>query len=123
MLEILQAKDYKNYYGLFDKLGISDEIVSVVEAMDKDNVIGFGIYHFAEKSVAIDYVESNGDLYLYDGIVRSILFLALTNNIDSAVFNMQDKTEAIRLGLIAENDNTLTSIDYFMNNCKNCKKV
>lgn len=123
MLEIIQAKDYKPYFKLFDELNISDEIVSVVEAMDNNIVTGFGIYHFTDKEVVLDYIKSDNDLNLYDGIVRSILYLAMINKINSAKFNFQDKANLVKLGFVEENVNILTSIECFMNNCKSCKKA
>lgn len=122
MLEIVQARDYKNYYKLFEELNISDEIVSVAEAMDNGNVIGFGIYHYNDNSVVINYIDSKSDLELYDGITRTILFLALNNNINSAVFNISDKINLIKLRFISENENTIENIANFMDICKNCKK-
>ncbi len=121
MLEIVQARDYKNYYKLFEELNISDEIVSVAEAMDNGNVIGFGIYHYSNSSIVIDYIDSKSDLELYDGIARTILFLALNNNINSAVFNIDDKINLIKLRFISENENTMRNIANFMDTCKKCK--
>jgi len=121
MLEIVQAKDYKNYYNLFEKLKIADEIVSVVEALDKNQVIGYGIYHYNDKEVILDYVDSNNDNYLYDGIVRSILYLAMTNNINRALFNILDTETIKKLGFINENNNCIENITEFMDKCKNCK--
>lgn len=121
MLEIVQARDYKKYYKLFEKLNIADEIVSVAEAMDNENVIGFGIYHYSNNSVVIDYIDSKSDLELYDGIARTILFLALNNNINSAVFNVDDKINLIKLRFISENENSIGNIANFMDTCKNCK--
>lgn len=120
MLEIVQAKDYKKYSELFEKLKIEDEIISVVEAMDNKNVIGCGIYHFDDKSVIIDYIDSGDDLQLYDGIVRSILFLAMNNGINSAVFNIDDYSSLIKLKFINGKDKFINNINNFMNNCKKC---
>ena len=121
MLEIVQARDYKKYYKLFEELNIADEIVSVAEAMDNGNVIGFGIYHYINKSVVIDYIDSKSDLELCDGITRTILFLALNNNINSAIFKMDNKSDLIKLRFISENKNSIMDIANFMDTCKNCK--
>lgn len=121
MLEIVQARDYKKYYKLFEQLNIADEIVSVVEAMNNDEIIGFGIYHYNLDKLVVDYIESNSDLELFDGITRTILFLALNNNINSALFNMKDRTNLIKLRFISENENSIANIANFMDNCKNCK--
>lgn len=122
MLEIVQARDYKKYYKLFEELNIENEIISVAEAMDNGKVIGFGIYHYSDGNVVIDYIDSKSDLELYDGIVRTILFLALNNNINSAVFNIDDKIKLIKLRFISKNENTIRDIANFMDNCKKCKK-
>ena len=103
-----------SYNVCYTKL-LRDEIVSVVEAVDRNEVIGFGIYHFNDENVVIDYVESNNDEYLYDGIVRSILFLAINNNIDNAIFNIQNTNVLKNLGFISESSNCLQNITEFMN--------
>ncbi len=122
MLEILQAKDYKPYYPLFEKLNIKDEIISVAEAVDNDKIIGFGIYHYSEGNVIINYVESYGDLYLYDGIVRSILFLAENNGINQAIFTLDDTSIIEKLRFVNENQKCIKNIDNILSNCKSCSK-
>jgi hypothetical protein len=120
MLEIVQAKDYKKYGELFEKLKIEDEIISVVEAMDNKNVIGCGIYHFDEKSVIVDYIDSGDDLQLYDGIVRSILFLAMNNGINRAVFNFDDYSDLVKLKFTNGKDNFINDISEILVSCKKC---
>jgi hypothetical protein len=120
MLEIVQAKDYKKYGELFEKLKIEDEIISVVEAMDNKKVIGCGIYHFDEKSVIVDYIDSGDDLQLYDGIVRSILFLAMNNGINRAVFNFDDYSDLVKLKFTNGKDNFINDISEILVSCKKC---
>ena len=122
MLEIVQAHDFKKYQEIIKTLDIADEIISIVEALDKNEVIGFGIYHYNSDKVIIDFVESYEDKYLYDGIVRSILFLAITNNINCAEFKVVKNQVLIELGFVNENDNYIQNISDFMDKCKNCKK-
>lgn len=123
MLEIVQAKDFKNYYKKFEELNISDEIVSVVEALNNSDIIGYGIYHYNDEKVIIDYVDGNNDRNLYDGIVRAILYLAMMNNIDNAMFNFDDREMLKKLGFVNDNNNHLESITKFMDKCKNCRKA
>lgn len=122
MLEIIQARDFKKYSSLIEGLKLSDEIISIVEAIDKGQAIGCGIYHYGEKMVIIDYIDSHDDKYLYDGIIRTILFLAMSNGINSAEFNIAEKTILKDLKFVNNNDYYIQSIAEFMNNCKNCKK-
>ncbi len=121
MLEIVQAKDFKKYSNLIGELGIGDELISIAEALDKNEVIGFGIYHYGDGKVIIDYVDSKGDLYLYDGIVRSILFLAMTNKVNIAFFNISDTKMLMDLSFVKGDNKYLENITEFMDKCKNCR--
>lgn len=122
MLTIIQARDFKPYSELVDKLFNEQELPCIAEAIDNEKVLGFIIYHFEDEKVIIDYVDADKDLYLYDGLVRSVLFLAMNNEIEVAEFRVEDKTDLKKLGFVKDSDNLLTSIDSFMSNCKNCKK-
>ena len=122
MLTIIQARDFKPYSELVDKLFNGQELPCIAEAIDNEKVLGFIIYHFEDEKVIIDYVDADKDLYLYDGLVRSVLFLAMNNEIEVAEFRVEDKTDLKKLGFVKDSDNLLTSIDSFMSNCKNCKK-
>ena len=42
--------------------------------MDKNNVIGFIAYAYNDDAVIIYDFDDGGDLYLCDGLVRSVLF-------------------------------------------------
>ena len=122
MLEIVQAKDFTPYYPLLKKLNIDDDIISIAEALDKGKVIGYGIYHYDKDCVLINYIESNDDLYLYDGIVRSILFLAQNNGINKAIFKLEDTSVVERLKFVDSGDKCINNIDKILSNCKNCNK-
>lgn len=122
MLQILQAKSFKPYQDIISSLGVEDEVFSIVEAVDNGEVTGFAIYHFSNDSVILDYCTSSGDLYLYDGLVRSVLFLAVNNGIEKAVFNIEDRNEIEVLGFVQKCHNLLSDLSGFLNNCKSCKK-
>ncbi len=120
MLEIRQTANYKNYSQLIDTLGIGDEIISIAEAYEGDRITGFAVYHFSDEMVIIDHAESGDDLYLFDGIIRSVLFLAMTKGIEEAMFNLASNEEIIKLHFVKGNEKCIHSISDFMNNCKNC---
>lgn len=122
MLEIIQAKDFTPYYSLIEKLNIDDDIISVAEAFDYGNVIGYGIYHYKDDYVIINYIDSKDDLCLYDGIVRSILFLAFNNGINKAIFTLDDTSFIEKLKFVNNGQKCINNIDKILSNCKNCKK-
>ena len=122
MLQILQTKNIENYWEMLEEMGLADLFPNVVEATDKGEVIGLGVYHFDNDVVVLDKVDSNGDLYLYDGIVRAVLFLAMMKGIDTARFDMQDLENAKKLGFVQNNDNILNDLNGFMSKCKSCGK-
>ncbi len=122
MLQILQTKHIENYSQMIEEMRLSDLFPNVVEATDKEEVIGIGVYHFDNDIVVLDKVDSNGDLYLYDGIVRAVLFLAMMKGIDTARFDLTDLKNAKKLGFVQNNDNILSDLNGFMSKCKSCGK-
>lgn len=126
MLRILQTRNIEKYDDIIEKLGISDEIVSVAEATEEDKVTGFGVYYFDadKKEVVIRYAQYT-DLMLADGIYRSILFLAMMRGIDKAQFVLNDEKlicDVKKLRLADENG-IAQSISELLDGCKNCKNA
>lgn len=126
MLEILQARNKEKYKDRISELNLDFDLSFVVEATDEDSLLGFGIYHFGidedyNPVVEIDYVFYNSDILLLDGIVRSILFLAMMKQIDKAKFNLAQTDDLLKLGFVQNNYNYLDSIAKFMSKCKSCK--
>lgn len=126
MLEILQARNKENYINKISELKLDFNNSFVVEATDKGKTSGYGIYHFGidedyNPIVEIDYVFDNSDILLLDGIIRSVLFLAMMKGIDKAKFNLTQNSELLKLGFVQNNYNYLNSIDKFMSKCKSCK--
>lgn len=122
MLQILQTKNFEKYTKKLDEMGISDKFPNVVEATDKDEILGLGIYHFEDNMVVLDEISAENDLYLYDGIVRAILFLAMMKEIDVAKFNLSDMTNVKKLGFVKNDENILSPVTSFMSKCKSCGK-
>jgi len=122
LLQILQTKHIENYAQMIDEMGLSELYPSIVEATDKDEIIGIGVYHFESDTGVLDKVDSNGDLYLYDGIVRAVLFLAMMKGIDTARFDLFDLDNAKKLGFVQNNDNILSDLNGYMSKCKSCGK-
>lgn len=122
MLQILQTKNIESYSELILSLGLEKENVSVVEATDKEEILGIGIYALEREQVTVYYIDAKNDLYLFDGIVRSILFLAVLKDVDKAVFALSDRNDLEKLGFVQKNDNCLLSLKEFMSKCKSCGK-
>ena len=126
MLEILQTKNKENYKDKITELGLDFDTTFVVDANDKGSSIGFGIYHFGideeyAPTVEVDFVQDNSDIMLFDGIIRSILFLAMMKGIDKARFNISQTDTLLKLGFVQNNYNCLDSITKFMSKCKSCE--
>lgn len=122
MLQILQAKDINIYKDTIEKLNLNENTIDIAEAVDDDKINGFGIYHFniKERTLIIDYIDAKGDILLYDGLVRSILFIGMMKNIDKAKFKNDDFDTLEKLGFIKNKCKYIDSINDFMNKCKTC---
>ncbi|NLZ47043.1 MAG: hypothetical protein GX896_10175 [Clostridiales bacterium] len=122
MLEILQTKNIQNYNELIKNLKLDINSTYVVEATDNEIVNGIGVYHFDKNVLFIDYIDSESDLTLFDGIVRSILFLTMLKGIEKAIFNQILTETCVKLGLLEKNQNQLNTISDFLGKCKSCEK-
>ncbi len=126
MLEILQTKNKENYINKITELGLDFDTSYVVDATDEGSSLGYGIYHFGiddeyNPIVEIDFVSDNSDIMLFDGIIRSVLFLSMMKGIDKAKFNITQTDKLMKLGFVQNNYNYLNSITKFMSKCKSCK--
>ena len=89
MLKILEQKNLAPYRDLLD--GIQTEFpLYLTEALDGDKVTGFIVYAYETEQVAVHAVNDGGDLYLCDGLVRSVLFKGLLRGLNEAVFRLTD---------------------------------
>lgn len=124
MLEIKECKDILRYSDIINDLLDDYALVSVAEAYDGERVSGFGVYSYEKDAVVIHRVEYGDDLYLADGIVRTILFKAMMNGIDRGVFAANESNDILtsKLKYIKDKGRIINSITDFMDNCKNCKE-
>lgn len=121
MLQIIKKEDKQKYADIAVSLGISIDTVHVSEAMDGDDVIGFSLYTLEADRIRIHIIQPCNDLVLYDGIVRSVLFLAVMKGIEKACFDEQSIETARRLKLIDDNSCELEPISQIFNGCADCR--
>ena len=119
MLEICQVTDLNKYINIINT--INDNEIKVMEAYDKENVLGYALFSYSEDIINIYELKYNGDLNLCDGIVRAILFKASLIGIDKAEYHFEELESIQKLGLIDKNSNYLSSIKIVMDGCRNCK--
>ncbi len=120
MLQILQTDDCEKYYPIALDFGISTSEMHVVEAIDNELVIAFGIFHYKDNSVAVDYIETD-DTDLFDGIMRSILFIALNKGKDNVFFNISDKDGIDKMNALHFPVNSSVNISELFELLKKCK--
>lgn len=125
MLKILEQTNHEPYREVLD--AISTEFpLYLTEALDGDRVTGYIVYAYEPGAVAIHAVSDGGDLYLCDGLVRSVLFKALLRGIDRAVFCLKDDgmmKKMRKLRFVKNDGNTLDNIAEIMDNCKSCRNT
>lgn len=126
MLEIHQRKDTQEYSGYLKNCNLDNKDALVIEAFDKGKVTGFCIFTYGDDCVNLYYVEYGEDVYLFDGLIRTVLFKASLKGIDKAVYFFENKGNFELLEKFRTVDKgmaTLSSIQNVMNGCKNCKKI
>ncbi len=126
MLKILEQKDLSGYNRLLDSLDTpAGTELYLTEALDGEVVIGYIAYAYEAERAAIYAVEDGGDLYLCDGLVRSVLFKAQLRGMNADVFYLKDAAmmEKMRkLRFVKNDEKTLEDIHGIMDNCKSCKE-
>lgn len=126
MLKILEQPDISGYQELLSQIRSPEhQKLYLTEAQDAGQVTGLIVYAYAPERVVIYAVQDGGDLYLCDGLVRSVLFKAELKGIERAEFALQDAEmlERMRkLHFIQNDENILDDIREVMENCKKCKE-
>lgn len=125
MLKILEQTNHELYRAVIDAI-CTEYPLYLTEALDGDQVMGYIVYAYEPEAVAIHAVNDGGDLYLCDGLVRSVLFKGMLRGRNRAVFllNEAEMMEKMRKLRFVKNDgNTLENIAEIMDNCKSCRNT
>ncbi len=122
MLQIVKREDNSGYEAILSSLGINDTSkVKISEAVNNGGIDGYVIYEFVNDSVFIYDANAFGDIMIFDGLIRSALFLAAMSGIEKAVFELNDKSDLIKLKFINNNSNVLEPISEKLGGCEHCK--
>lgn len=122
MLEIQEKFTTEGYESVVEAAG--DVQLHITEAYDKGEVTGFIAYSYEDDHTVVYDYDDGGDLYLCDGLVRSVLFKSCLKGIGKAVFRISDKKKyenLKRLRFVTDESYELEKLDDFMNSCKGCK--
>lgn len=123
MLEIQEKFSTEGYESVAD--ASKGSMLHITEAFDKGNVIGFIAYSYeGDRTLVYDYNDGE-DLFLCDGLVRSVMFKSCLKGINTVTFTLSDTSKyknLRKLRFISADSDTAENIDNFMNGCKNCKK-
>ena len=117
MLEILEAKDLTPY-AAYETPGVT---LHAVESMTAGGCSGFAVFSYGTDTVTVYACDAKGDLALYDGIARTVLFKAMLRGIDRAKY-LCDTTQLKKLHLCDPHSNKCSSIAELMNGCAGCKE-
>lgn len=93
-------------------------------AVDEGKLEGWCRWRLSPTQVRIEEVEDRGDPQVFDGLVRGVLSIVCDQGIDRAVFSEKIRPDRLATSMISvDRENSLKSIDYFLNNCKKCKML
>ena len=123
MLEIQERHDTVGYEELI-KAHPEVVMLHITEALDRGEAVGFIAYSYeGDRTVVYDY-DDGGDLMMFDGLVRSVLFKSCLKAIEKCEFSLpeESKYENLRkLRFLTGDSRIAENIDSFMNGCENCK--
>ena len=92
-------------------------------ALDGERLVGYCRWRLLPGKIGIETVEDSGDPLVFDGLVRRVLSIASDQGIDRAAFSREIRPDRLATSQIPVNgENILISIEYFLENCKMCKK-
>ncbi|MDE6833670.1 MAG: hypothetical protein K2J39_05420 [Ruminococcus sp.] len=115
MLEIRENVSHKGYDFKADN-------VHITEAFENNKVTGYITYSYESDRTIVHGIDDGGDLFLCDGLVRSVIFKSTLKGIGTLVFDTADCRENLRkLKFITGDCQTVENIDRFMNGCSDCK--
>lgn len=120
MLQILKQEDKTGYLEIISGLGLSERQAQISEAVDGENVTGFAVYEFLKDSIRIHMLSPDSDIVLLDGIIRSVLFLAVLKGIEKAEFLNDTFMPAVSLKILKSGERTLMPISEIFGGCKDC---
>ena len=98
MLQIVKQENKSpKYIEKIKSLGMEPNDVSVSESIDSGVVIGYALYSILSDCVKIYYIEAKSktgenDLLLFDGIARSVLFLAVLKGVELSLIHISEPT-------------------------------
>lgn len=120
MLQIIKRKDADGYERILANLGLNAYDTDISESISDDEVTGYAIYKILPDAVHFYAVDAGDDLVLYDGIVRSVLFLAAMRGIERAHFMLDDNSVMATLGFVTVDSNVLEPISSVLGSCSGC---
>ena len=121
MLQILKQENKQGYSQKLSELGLDPEKISISEATEGDKVTGFGIYEVSDDSIVIHCIEPQDNLVLFDGIARSVMFLAVLKGIEKAEYRGDTRKNAVLLRFITDEKPYLEPISSVFNGCEGCR--
>lgn len=123
MLQIIKKDGLDGYEKVISDLGLSgNPNIRVSEAVNGDEINGFGVYELSADALTIYIISHGSDLMLADGILRSILFLAAVKGVEKAVFERGSEDIAKRLGII-KSGTVLEPVSEVFGGCEDCKSA
>lgn len=122
MLQILKQERKEAYADEINRLGIDISDAHVSEAVDSGKVIGWAIYSMSDDLLIIHSICPTDDLLLFDGIIRSVLFLAEQKGIQKALIAKGIASTARRLKLLEDGEDIIYPISSVFSGCKHCKE-
>lgn len=121
MLEIHEIKDLSLYKTLLED--ISSENPHVIEAVDKNVCTGTAVFDYNGDTVRLLYIHCVDDLYLFDGIVRTVMFKGSIIGLKKAEFcvNSPDALDSLKKLGFLKNDKPIVLISDFLDKCEHCE--
>lgn len=120
MLQIIKKDGNDGYEEILSELKLDgNPNVRVSEAVNGDEINGFGIYELRPDAIVIYKIADFGDPMLADGILRSILFLAAVKGVEKAIFEQGNEDCAKKLGILKDGS-ILEPISDVFGGCEGC---
>ena len=103
---------------IFQNLGINhNEISHALKLVEKDEVIGFSLFDMDNESILIKYLSPD-NFSLFDGVLRSTLFIAANKGIMKAFWGEKVDSEKIKkLGFCGNEERREIDITNLFSSC------
>ncbi len=124
MITLKTTENKQEAKEFFEKANLEfSEYSDCLLAKDREEVLGYCLFDIKDNKMMIFAIEPQNDIMLLDGVLRSVLHIAASRNLEEAVASDNTPLNVFKtLGFLKE-DNKLNISKLYESGCSCCKNA